>query len=162
MAADVYLKIEGIPGESTDGEHKDWIELNSFHFDVTQKAVLAPSSANGWTTGRAEFGDVIVTKYPDKATPKLLAACSSGEPVKEATVACYRAGGSSRVKYQEYKLTSCVITRFSPIGSGSLLLEEVSIRYAKIASTYIQQKRGDGSGGGQITGGWDLGQNKKL
>ena len=26
-AVDSYLKIEGVPGESTDGKHKDWIEI---------------------------------------------------------------------------------------------------------------------------------------
>ena len=26
MAFDCFLKIEGVPGESTDDKHKDWIE----------------------------------------------------------------------------------------------------------------------------------------
>ena len=26
MAIDVYLQIDGIKGESSDGPHKDWIE----------------------------------------------------------------------------------------------------------------------------------------
>ncbi|WP_353327541.1 type VI secretion system tube protein Hcp, partial [Chitiniphilus shinanonensis] len=27
MAFDAFIKIDGIPGESTDDKHKDWIEI---------------------------------------------------------------------------------------------------------------------------------------
>ena len=30
MAFDGFIKIDGIPGESTDDKHKDWIEILSF------------------------------------------------------------------------------------------------------------------------------------
>jgi len=30
MAVDVFLKIDGIPGESTDDKHKEWIEILSY------------------------------------------------------------------------------------------------------------------------------------
>jgi bacteriocin-like protein len=30
-AYDAFLKIDGIPGESTDDKHKDWIEILSFN-----------------------------------------------------------------------------------------------------------------------------------
>ena len=35
MAFDAFLKIDGIPGESTDDKHKDWIEILSFDFGMT-------------------------------------------------------------------------------------------------------------------------------
>jgi type VI secretion system secreted protein Hcp len=36
----------------------------------------------------------------------------------------------------------------------------VSFNFGKIKWTYTQQKRSDGSGGGNVTGGWDLQANK--
>lgn len=27
MAFDAYMKIDGIPGEATDSNHQDWIEM---------------------------------------------------------------------------------------------------------------------------------------
>jgi hypothetical protein len=30
MAFDTFLKIDGIPGESTDDKHKDWMEISLF------------------------------------------------------------------------------------------------------------------------------------
>lgn len=38
MALDVYLQIDGIKGESTDTDHKDWIELTSAQWGVVQPA----------------------------------------------------------------------------------------------------------------------------
>ena len=29
MAFDAFIKIDGIPGESTDEKHKEWIEVGS-------------------------------------------------------------------------------------------------------------------------------------
>ena len=38
MAFDAFLKVDGIPGESTDDKHKDWIEVLSFNHGVSQPA----------------------------------------------------------------------------------------------------------------------------
>ena len=42
----------------------------------------------------------------------------------------------------------------------TLPTESVSFNYGKIKWTYTQQKRADGSGGGNVTGGWDATSNK--
>ena len=38
--------------------------------------------------------------------------------------------------------------------------EEIEFNYGKIKWTYTQQKRADGTGGGNVAGGWDLIGNK--
>lgn len=39
MAADVYLEIESVTGESKDSAHKDWIEITSVTWgEVSRKA----------------------------------------------------------------------------------------------------------------------------
>jgi len=35
MATDMYLWIDGVPGESTDDRHRDWIEIVSFDSKVS-------------------------------------------------------------------------------------------------------------------------------
>jgi type VI secretion system secreted protein Hcp len=37
MANDVYLKIEGIGGESEDDKHRNWIEVNNVLYAVTSQ-----------------------------------------------------------------------------------------------------------------------------
>ncbi len=47
MAFDAFLKLDGIPGESTDDKHKDWIELLSYNWGATQMGSATASSSGG-------------------------------------------------------------------------------------------------------------------
>lgn len=163
MAADAYLKIDGIFGESTDSDHKDWIEVISFGGGITQPTSAVASTAGGATSGRASFSDVSISKLVDKATPKLALACADGTHIKEITLELFRASGSSKVKYMTYKLSNCIVSTWTPNGSkDDLPSEHVSFNFGKIELTYTQQKRSDGSGGGNVATGWDLQTNKKV
>jgi type VI secretion system secreted protein Hcp len=165
MAFDAFLKIEGIPGESTDDKHKDWIEILSYSFAVTQKASGSASTAGGASSQRANFSDFSIVKALDKASPKLFEACASGKHLATVTLELCRAGGN-KVKYMEYKMSNCIISSVRPGGSShaseTLPLEEVAFNFGKIELSYTQQKRSDGSGGGQVAAGWDLEKNKKV
>ena len=72
--ADMYMQIEGLKGESTDSEHKDWIELLSFNHAIKQPASASPI---GGTTGRCQHSDYTITKRVDLASPQLYEMCSS-------------------------------------------------------------------------------------
>jgi type VI secretion system secreted protein Hcp len=165
MAFDAFLKIDGIPGESTDDKHKDWIEVLSYGSGLTQPTSATASSSGGATAQRADFQDFGITKALDKASPKLALACADGMHIKQVTLELCRAGGD-KVKYMEYKLTNCVVSSHQDSGSAhgadNLPTESVSFNYGKIEWTYTQQKRADGSGGGQVAAGWDLQTNKKV
>jgi type VI secretion system secreted protein Hcp len=165
MSFDAFLKIDGIPGESTDDKHKDWMEILSFSYSVTQPTSGSASTSGGATAQRANFHDFSIVKALDKASPKIFLACADGTHIKQITVELCRAGGD-KVKYMEYKLTNSIISSYRPGGSShggeALPLEEVAFNYGKIEVTYTQQKRADGAGGGQVSAGWDLQTNKKV
>ena len=165
MAFDAFLKIDGIPGESTDDKHKDWIEVLSYGSGLAQPTSAIASSSGGATAQRADFQDFNITKPLDKASPKLALACADGMHIKQVTLELCRAGGD-KAKYMEYKLTNCVVSSHQDSGSthgaDNLPTESVSFNYGKIEWTYTQQKRADGSGGGQVAAGWDLEKNKKV
>jgi len=162
MAFDAFLKIDGIPGESTDDKHKDWIEVLSYSWGASQMASATASSAGGATAERANFQDYSIVKTLDKASPKLALACADGTHIKEVTIELCRAGGD-KVKYMEYKMSNCIISSVSVGGGGGgEPTESLTFNYGKIEWTYSQQKRADGSGGGQVAAGWDLQTNKKV
>ncbi|HUJ90859.1 MAG TPA: type VI secretion system tube protein Hcp [Syntrophorhabdales bacterium] len=165
MAFDAFLKIDGIPGESTDDKHKDWIEVLSYGLGIQQPASATASSSGGATSERANFQDFSITKALDKASPKLALACADGTHIASITLELCRAGGD-KLKYMEYKLTNCIISSHHDGGSSggaeTLPVETVTFNYGKIEWTYTQQKRADGSGGGQVAAGWDLQINKKV
>jgi len=165
MAFDAFLKIDGIPGESTDDKHKDWIEILSYSWGVSQTASGSASTSGGASSERADFQDFSIVKALDKASPKLALACADGTHIKEVIIELCRAGGD-KLKYMEYKMSNAIVTSMRPGGASqggeTLPLEEVSFNYGKIEWTYTQQKRADGSGGGNVAAGWDLEKNKKV
>ena len=163
MAFDAFLKIDGIPGESTDDKHKDWIEILSHNFGMTQPSSATASSAGGGTTERVNVHDLSVVKHLDKASPKLYELCCSGKHIKDVSIELCRAGGD-KLKYMEIKMEQVIISSVQPGGTGQspdgFPAESVSFNFGKVKWTYTQQKRPDGTGGGNVTGGWDLTANK--
>jgi type VI secretion system secreted protein Hcp len=164
MAFDAFLKIDGIPGESSDAKHKDWIEVLSYDFGIQQPASVFAGAVAGAADQPAQFQDFVITKRLDKASPKLALACADGMGIKQVVLELCTAGGD-KAKYMEYRMTSCIISGYydegESAGAEPLPSETVSFKYGKIEWVYTQQKRPDGSGGGQVTAGWDLQANKK-
>lgn len=162
MPADTYMKIEGIPGESADDKHKDWIEVVGFVHEFTQPASATESSAGGATIGRLNMMPFSITKLVDKASPKLYEYCCSGKHLQNVTIEMMRASGDNRVKYLEIKMEQAIVERIQNgrVGSDQFPTETVSFNFAKIKWTYTQQKREDGSSAGNVTGGWDLAAHK--
>ncbi len=159
---DTFLQLDGVPGEATDDKHKDWIELLSYNHDMTQPVSSTRSSAGGAATGRTQHGDFTLTKFVDKASPKLYEAVSNGKHFSKAKVEVCRAGGS-QVKFMEITLEEVMVSGVHMNSQGStnkdgseLPTETVTLNYGKIEWIYTQQKRKDGSGGGNVTAKFDL------
>jgi type VI secretion system secreted protein Hcp len=156
---DTFMKIDGVDGESLDSKHTGWIELLGFSHGMNQPSSGTRGSAGGAATGRTIHHDFVITKYVDKASPKLYEAVSNGKALKKITIEACRAGGSQLVYYsvvlEEVLISNVTVHK----GSGSaqdLPVEEISLNYGKIEWTYTQQKRADGSGGGNVTAKYDL------
>ena len=161
MAFDAFLKIDGIPGESTDDKHKDWIEIQSYHQGLHQPASATASSNGGATAERVNFSDFSITKLVDKATPKLFEACCTGKHIKEVIIEVCRSGGDKQ-KFLEIRMEQVIISNYTQDGGGDFPYENVSFNAGKYKITYSQQKRDSGGLGGNISGGWDLTQNKVI
>ncbi|MDX9788460.1 MAG: type VI secretion system tube protein Hcp [Desulfobacterales bacterium] len=162
MAFDCFLKIDGIPGESTDDKHKDWIELLSYSHGVSQPASGSISSGGGRSAERCDHEPFSVVKTLDKASPKLALFCSDGRHIKDIKVELCRAGGD-KVKYMEYLMSDVIVSSVRPGGSSQgsepLPLEEVSFAYSKIEWTYTGTDKA-GKPMGDVKAYWDLKTNK--
>ena len=101
-------------------------------------------------------------KFIDLASPKLYEMCSSGKHLKKVVVELMRASGGAPVKYMAIEMDEVVISKVTANGNhgDDLPTETVSFNYGVIKWTYTQQKRADGSKGGNVTGGWSLVENK--
>ncbi len=154
---DIYMAIDGLKGESTDSEHKDWIEVLSFSHSITQPA--SATSIAGGTSTRSQHQPYSITKHVDMASPKLYQMCCSGTHVREVTIHFMRPASSKRVKYMEVKLQEVLISHVAPSGGTEFPSETIGLTYGAIKWTYTQQ-RSDGSQGGNTTGGWNLTHNQ--
>lgn len=171
MAFDAYIQIEGIPGEALDEKHKDWIEILGFEFQATQATSATASSAGGASSERVALSDFSIRKRVDKASAKLFEACCKGTHIPKIQLNVNRAGGD-KVTYLTYNLEEVVVSLVkAQAGSyltgeneaiGDLPTEEIRFNYARIKTTYTQQSRADGQGGGNVTGGWDRTANKPF
>lgn len=156
-----FMQVDGIKGESTEDQHKDWIEVLSFSHGISQPTSATRSSSGGGTVGASEHGDFTITKYVDIASPKLAEAVSTGKAIKKVTIDMMRQSGDSKVKYMAINLEEVVISSVHAASNGAdLHTETVGLNYAKIDWTYTQQKRADGAGGGNTTAKYDLTKQK--
>lgn len=160
MAFDAYLKIDDIPGEALDEKYNKWIEVTGYNFGVSQTTSATASSAGGATSGRTAVSNFTFTKFLDSASCKLMEASCAGQHLKEVRLALCRAGGD-KLKYYEIILEEVMIADYTQSADDGIPIEVVQLDYGRIKTTYTQQKRIDGSGGGNIAGGWDRIGNKK-
>jgi type VI secretion system secreted protein Hcp len=161
MAFDAFIKIDGIEGESTDGKHQDWIEVLFHDFGISQKVSRTASSAGGASSERASFQDFNFIKLLDKASPQLALACADGTHINEIVIELCRAG-TEKIKFMEYRMGNCIISKFVAESGGDFPFEKVGINYGKIGWSYVQQRREGGGAAGNVAAGWDLQKNCKV
>jgi type VI secretion system secreted protein Hcp len=161
MAIDVYLQVEGIKGESADDKHVGWIECEAVHWGIHQPKSATASTGGGHTAERAELDEITFSKCADLSSPILMQHCAMGKTIPKAKFEFMRADGAGQpIKYFEIELENVLIGGINPgIVAGSLLSEQVSLKFSKVKWKYSQQKIGGGQGGSTV-GGWDLAANK--
>ncbi len=138
-AVDMFLKIEGIPGESKDQNHKDWIDVLSFSKSVSRP--IEPGAGGRAGGQAAEASDLALSKYIDKSSPKLALACCEGGHIPEVTLELINTRGGNKTPYMVYKLHNVLVTSYSVSGDTSgdpLPTEEITLNYESIEWTYVE------------------------
>jgi type VI secretion system secreted protein Hcp len=140
---DLFLKIEGIEGESNDAKHKGAIELESWSWGATQHGTHANGSGGGG--GKVAMQDFHAVMKVNKASPRLMLACATGDHIKKATLICRKAGKEQQ-EYLKLTLTDVLVSSFqSGHNTGGLVpTEQFSLNFARIEYEYKEQKS-DGS-----------------
>ncbi len=137
-AVDYYLKIEGIPGESTARGFEGQIEVQSWSWGETQTGAMRGREGT-ILADAARPQPFIITKRIDKASPLLAKALASGQHFPSATITLCRAGGEKQ-PYMRYVLHDCMITSIKPV-AGDVPMEQISFNYTK-----VEWKRLEGGG----------------
>jgi type VI secretion system secreted protein Hcp len=159
MAIDMYLKLDGIPGEALDTKHKDWIQILSFSHGVTQSGAMYSGGGQS-TSGRADVSDISVMKKVDKSTPKLNWTCATGTHVKSGIVEFCQASGQQHV-FMKYSLDDIVISNVQASASsgGDMPMESLAFRFSKIQWEYTPIDEA-GKASPSLKAWWDVKENK--
>ena len=141
MALDMFLKMSnGISGESKDKDKANVgdIDVLAWSWGCSQSGTFHQGGGGG--AGKANVQDISLTKWIDKASPKLQFACLKGTHINEAVLNVRKAGDAPYV-YLKITMTKCLITSVSTGGSGGedRLTENVSINFAKVKVEYFEQ-----------------------
>jgi type VI secretion system secreted protein Hcp len=127
-SADIFVKLDGIAGDSTDEKHKGEIEAEAFAYAVKTKAKVGTPT-------------VRIDKVYDSSSPKLLAASINHHKIKSAVITFRLSSGTSTSAFLTYKLSDVTVVGYQqgganpdtkPLGS---LEEEVALTAAKAQVT---------------------------
>lgn len=139
MAYDMFLKVEGVDGDSTDAAHDKWIEVVSFSHGISQAPGGSLSGQGALTGGKADHSDFAITKRLDSSSPILALKCCMGEAIPEVTLEICRATGE-KTTFMKYIFKPCIVASIAPHGSAAsedpLPMEEVTFRYGEIDWAY--------------------------
>ena len=157
---DYFLKVEGIEGESTDDKHKNEIDVESWSWGETQTGTSAHGGGSG--AGKVSMQDFHFVMHANKATPKLMLACATGQHVKKAVLTCRKAGGDQQ-EYMSITLSDLLVSSYQTGGSkGDIVpVDQISLNFAKIEIEYKPQDA-TGKVGSPVKTGYDLKTNKKV
>jgi type VI secretion system Hcp family effector len=158
MSAKVFLRLDGIPGECADQQHREWIEAVSFR--LAASVATPPEGLAG--AARAQVEELRIGKAVDAASPRLLEACLAGRHIKEAVVEVMRL--PTRIKYLEYRFSDVFVVAVGlDIGGDEAVsteLEQVRLSFGKVRMTYHHKTA---TGALAQTGfGWDLAAREPL
>ena len=154
-----FIKFDGIPGESTDSGHKQWIDIQSMEWGMEQE--VSTDTSGGGGAGKVNFDKLLVTKSLDKSTPLLMQACATGKPIPTMTLELVRSGSDQREPYLVITMTDVVVASVrtsTSAADGVPPLETITLNYSKVVFSYTPQNP-DGTMGEPVIFRWNLLEN---
>ncbi len=157
MAVDMFLKIDGVDGEAKDNSHEKEIEVLAWSWGMSQSGSMHVGAGGG--AGKVNVQDMSITKYVDKSTPNLMAACATGKHYSEIKLTVRKAG-ESPLEYVKITMSRVIVTSVSTGGSGGedRLTENTAFNFAEYKIEYTPQKD-DGSGDAVVESAFNIEKN---
>lgn len=160
MPVDMFLKLDGIDGESRDSKHKGEIEIESFSWGASNSGSAAHGAGGG--AGKVSMQDFSFVTRVSKASPKLFLACASGQHIRSGLLTVRRAG-ERQEEFLKVTMTDVLVSSWQQQGSAGdeVPTDQVSMNFAKIKVEYTEQSS-TGASGETTSAGWDVKANTKF
>jgi type VI secretion system secreted protein Hcp len=149
MALSIFLKIDEIDSKPNSAGHVSQIDVRSWRWGASTSALGTPA-----------VQDLCVTKYIDRASPKLLAACFGATHIDNALLSAYDGSEASPVEYVKIKIQNAFISSIAAGGpdSDGRLTEEITLNFSKVNVDYTL-RGSNGAQGTAVSFGWDIAAN---
>ena len=157
-SADIFLAIDGIPGDSTDAQHQNQISIESFAFLAKR-----PSTR---TVGAVRFSGLRLDKVYDVSSPRILSAATSGRHLKSATVTFSTGSDQGGTNVLTYKLSDVAVSSYEQGGANpdtkalGSLEEEIGLSPARVQVTE-KTFGANGGAGPPVTSSWVVPKSKR-
>ncbi len=135
----LFIKFDGVDGESKDKDHKCWSDVIS-----VSSAIHKPGSgATGQTRrrGTATVEDVSVAMEFDKATLKLEEGICTGKVYPKVELHFTATYGEARETFLKYELKNVAVSSLSVDGHGNadaVPTMMMSLNFEEMKKTYVE------------------------
>lgn len=137
--ADVFLKVEGAPGESSQRGFEGQIQVNGASMNISSFAMPDPEGLVDQVR-TTSVGPIYITKSPDRSSPKLMMAAVEGQPLGRIEITFtspVRTGG--QVVESKWIIEGAEVRSFnvSPdFQNGNAPSESIEISYSSMKYQY--------------------------
>lgn len=138
MAGQIFLYLDGIPGESTSAYCENWIDVESFSIGVTMPVDQeARTGSGGGTSGAADPEDFEFNMKMTIATPVLMQCCAAGALIPRGRILQFNIVNESPHMVSDYALGESIITEVTVDASGGEIANQtLKINYGSIVWRY--------------------------
>ena len=150
----IYMKYEGIDGDTTADGHAKWIEVNSFQWGVGRGISSPTGGSMDRESSAPSVSEIVVTKAQDVATTKLLDEALQGEGKKVQIDFCKTDKGKLET-YMQYVLENTLISGYSISSGGDRPSESLSLNFTKIEFKNTEMGK-DNKGGASAAVTYDI------
>jgi len=144
--AGLFVKFDGIDGESSLKGHEKWIELNSWSWGMSNSGSQA-SAGGGAGTGKVSISSFNIMHRIDKASPLLFLRCAQGQHIATATLSFTRTmSNGTEMEYYRIGLGDVVVGSINgntppppaagTTGGDDRPTESLSLNFQKIRFDY--------------------------
>lgn len=108
----IFMNYEGIQGESSDKNHRNWIDVDDLHWGVKRNIRSHASTRKDRESANAEVTDLTLTRRVDAATPNLFieACCGKGKTLRLCLTKTGRGSGSD--VFMEYTMYNALLSHY--------------------------------------------------
>jgi type VI secretion system secreted protein Hcp len=144
----IFLRLDGIPGDSTDARHADEIVVTAFSWGLASAGGL-PATGTGAGAGKVTFDGLTVVARSSRASPLLMQTCAQGRHIPSGVLSVQRAA-EKPVDVMVVRMSDLLVGAYSVgAGGGEGAEDEITLTFGRIEYDVFDGKQ-------HSTATWDL------